>query len=101
MSKVYIVRVIDSHEPVGVFWAASLWELSVAVDAAIRPNDCEYAQLPEGEGMSLEGEAELGSGNPWDQPIRKWTQLEGCDPVRLRWHALQSQTAYERPRRRA
>ena len=91
---VYIVRIIESHEPVGVFQAASLHELSSLVDAAIRPNDCEYTVLPKTGSMSLEGD---DGGNPWHQPIRKWTQLEGCNPVRLHWKLLQSAVHYEKP----
>ena len=99
--KVYIVRIIESHEPVGVFQANSLYELSILVDAAIRPNDCEYAVLPKGTGMSLEGDRAIIDGktrcNPWMQPIRKWTQLEGCNDVPLRWQPLQSQIDYKEP----
>jgi hypothetical protein len=59
------------------------------------PNYFEYAELPEGcGGMSLEGERPEGGGDPWEQPIRKWTELEGMNPVSPRWKPLQSQTAY-------
>jgi hypothetical protein len=89
----YLVRIkigkefIDGGgQPVGVF-NVPLSELKFWVDACIRPQDCEYASLSEGCSMSLENETNDGS-NPWDQPIRKWTQLEGCNAVRLHWKEL-------------
>jgi hypothetical protein len=44
----YLVRIIDTHDIVGFFYADKMDELLVAIDECTEPVDCEYIELPPG-----------------------------------------------------
>lgn len=46
--KAYLVRVIDSQELVGLYWAKNEAGLYDLVDESCPPAHCEYTPLPEG-----------------------------------------------------
>ena len=46
--NVYLVRLIEEQEIVGVFAAKNISNLFDLVDECVSPYDCEYARLPEG-----------------------------------------------------
>lgn len=41
----YLVRIIDSQDLVGIFFASNVTQLMVTVDECCDPGDCEYASL--------------------------------------------------------
>ena len=45
--NVYLVRLIEDQEIVGVFAAKNISNLFDLVDECVSPYDCEYAKLPE------------------------------------------------------
>ena len=44
----YFVRVIDTHDLVGFFFARDLEELAIIIDEATDPIDCEYLRIGSG-----------------------------------------------------
>ena len=46
--NVYLVRLIEEQEIVGVFAAKNINNLYDLVDECVSPYECEYAKLPEG-----------------------------------------------------
>ena len=41
----YLVRVQNTHELVGIFWANNLVDLGWTIDEALDPSECEYKKL--------------------------------------------------------
>lgn len=56
MSAAYLVRVIDSKEFVGIFWASSIAWLAALVDEVCDPGACEFKRLSDG-GFYIHGAA--------------------------------------------
>jgi hypothetical protein len=43
--RLFAVRTIETHRPVGFFWVNDIWELAVDVDAVCDPGICEYKPI--------------------------------------------------------
>ncbi|QIB32665.1 hypothetical protein [Ancylobacter pratisalsi] len=67
--KLYAVRLMDTCEAVGVFWAPDVDELWVMVDAAADPGQCEFCLLKGIAAILWEGrtEARFGKAAPDDE----------------------------------
>jgi hypothetical protein len=44
----YLVRLQESNELVGIFWAENLFDLAFCIDEATDPYSCEYKKLAHG-----------------------------------------------------
>jgi hypothetical protein len=49
--KLYLVRIIENQEAVGLFWSSGGDELWWAVDQVTAPGDCEWAAVKGGIGV--------------------------------------------------
>lgn len=60
--NVYLVRMVDGKEAVGIFWARNLDDLWLVVDEITNPGDCECAKITktgEAGGVAWAGRTEL------------------------------------------
>lgn len=44
----YLVRTIQKHDLVGVFYAANVYDLAYMIDEVLDPNECEYTTIGPG-----------------------------------------------------
>ncbi|UPK35155.1 hypothetical protein IVB18_45490 [Bradyrhizobium sp. 186] len=97
----YLVRTIEEHDLVGVFYASNPLELAFLIDEVLDPDRCEYRKLSRG-GVIWEGPAvqiPLPSSNddddassndiPWKEA--RFTELWGYDALykKARWRKIE------------